>query len=467
MYLQDRATNSKVPEIPNFGSLEPVGLGETLADDPEAQALLKGLEESSEQLLWKKWARRPSESPAVTSSAGKQRSTAKLPSPLDAGVASQEIRSWMKEADQTHGEQKLDESRFSLSSEEGIYSLSVLDSEEEEAYSRSLDVNKQVFQPFSPLQREVARAEETSVSRRPTQDSQQLQCCETLNCRGCKRRRGPLGQNVKSEAGAQRGAHRKYDGKEKKSGEMVRNTDVFDLQPEEENKSQGEKWRAEQRVVRAQSNDDGHCCGEMTENAGWVTRGYDKTESAVDETQKTNLFEVEGWKKEPQEQAGRGPGEKCGRVSETAEREKEDDNLTTLEEGKDEMGGVMEEERGSVGNGGGAACEVTGAGATAVNTEQRRDGKVKASHAEDLTSEDGDERGCGRDSKSSVDFKAIRGAQEGGRESRSDGAKLQTTTTTDSSAESNPSKDTNGGENVHFGDTYWTQPCSATAGSHR
>lgn len=466
MYLQDRATNSKVPEIPNFGSLEPVGLGETLADDPEAQALLKGLEESSEQLLWKKWARRPSGSPAVTSSAGKKRSTAKPPSPLDAGVTSQEIRWWMKEAEQTHGEQKLDENRFSLSSEEGIYSLSVLDSEEEEAYSRSLDVNRQVFQPFSPLQRQVARAEETFVSRRPTPDSQQRQCRETLNCSGCKRRRGPLGQNVKSEAGVQCGAHRKYDGKEKKSGAMVRNTDVFDSQPEEENKSRGEKWRAEQRVVRAQSNDDGHCCGEMTENAGWVTPGYDKTESAADETHKTNLFEVEGCKKEPQERAGRGLGEKCGRANETAQREKEDDNLTTHEEGKDEMGGVMEEERGSVGSGGGAACEVTGAGATAVNTERRRDGKVKASRAEDLTSEDGDERGCGRDSGSSVDFKAIRGAQEGGRESRSDGAKLQTTTT-DSSAESNPREDTGGGENVHFGDTYWTQPCSATARSHR
>ncbi|KAM9339197.1 calmin-like [Symphorus nematophorus] len=169
----------EVPGIPNFGSLESVSFGETLADDPEAQALLKGLEESREQLLWKQWTRRPSgsahatsvhrssssgdifsschspsitEQPvgsAATSALNKKKSrsqsTLKPPSPLDAGVVSQEIRLWMEKgsADQRYNKQRVDESRFSLSSEEGIYSLSALDSDEEEAYSYILDLNKE------------------------------------------------------------------------------------------------------------------------------------------------------------------------------------------------------------------------------------------------------------------------------------------------------------------------------------
>lgn len=289
LILQDRTTRIQVPDIPNFGSLESVSFGETLADEPEAQALLKGLEKSSEQLLWKKWTRRPSGSPGATSlhtggavtsdlssrSVGifsscrsqtiteqqvghaatlpfnkkKSRSQSILnpPSPLDAGVVGQEIRSWMKKAsvDQRYSKPRVDESHFSLSSEEGIYSLSALDSDEEEAYSHILDLNKEVFQPYTQLKRQVPRveeekAEETFLNGQRTEESKHLELCGTVNSSGCKHQEGSLAQNVESEVRSQSAVYREYDWNKNKSSsrEMVNNTDVFDVEPEEKKHKQ-------------------------------------------------------------------------------------------------------------------------------------------------------------------------------------------------------------------------------------
>ncbi|KAL6096294.1 uncharacterized protein ACO6RY_10026 [Pungitius sinensis] len=191
---QDDPTDIRVSEIPNCGSLESVSTEETHADEPNAQASVQGSEKSREQLLWKRWAQRPSGSPVntliTTSEAmplfskkkSQSQSILQLPSPLDAGVLSQEIRSGMENASLDQGDSKptVDESHFSFSSEEGIYSLSALDSDEEEAYSYILDLNKEVFPPYNELKRQVPRVEEETeeemfMSRHQTEELKHLE----------------------------------------------------------------------------------------------------------------------------------------------------------------------------------------------------------------------------------------------------------------------------------------------------
>lgn len=92
------------------------GFGESLAIDPEARAMLGLSGRSSEQRLWEEWRRS-----AVGGDPQQPRSSGRAPdppSPLDAVVSSPEIRSWMRKAGRYR-------SSRSLSSEEGVYSLSV------------------------------------------------------------------------------------------------------------------------------------------------------------------------------------------------------------------------------------------------------------------------------------------------------------------------------------------------------
>lgn len=222
-------------DIPRTESLGPVSLGKTHAHDPEAQMLLKGLETSSELLLWEKWSRRPpgaseqSVNCAATSSAGRRRrSTVKPPSPLDTGVHSQEIQSWMKDAERTCRKRRAGGSCLSLSSEEGIYSLSALDSEyeeQEEASSNVLELSQQVFPPFDS---------HTHLEVKETVTSEALEKYENGGCR-----------------------------------RMEGGTDGSDSQSEEGNKSGGEECG----VVEAPREDGGGscCCEEATKNAGSVT----------------------------------------------------------------------------------------------------------------------------------------------------------------------------------------------------
>lgn len=145
----------------NFGSLG-TAFGGNLAIDPEAQALLKRSEKSCEQQLWKKWSRRASgrgnsQPPVGDGASGRtEGGCPNPPSPLDASISSQEIQSWMKTSDQS--QHRMYRSYYSLSSEEGVYSLSVVESEQEqeqeqgqeEACSPILDLNRGAFQPCPP-----------------------------------------------------------------------------------------------------------------------------------------------------------------------------------------------------------------------------------------------------------------------------------------------------------------------------
>lgn len=81
---------------------------------------------------------------------GRFRSVLQPPSRQDADVARRESQLWI---DQGYNGQKVED--FSLSSEEGIYSLSALDSDEEDAYSYILDLHKEVILPHNQLKSQV------------------------------------------------------------------------------------------------------------------------------------------------------------------------------------------------------------------------------------------------------------------------------------------------------------------------
>uniref|UniRef100_A0A8C4H237 Calponin-homology (CH) domain-containing protein n=2 Tax=Dicentrarchus labrax TaxID=13489 RepID=A0A8C4H237_DICLA len=527
---EDRITAMEIPEIPNFGSLESVSFGETHADDPEVQAWLKGLEKSSEQQLWKRWARRPSGTSDVSSSSGdifpscrsqsiteqpagsaasspfnksKHRSVLKPPSPLDAGIVSQDIRSWMEKASLDHGYNKtrVDESHFSLSSEEGIYSLSALDSDEEEAYSYILDLNKEVFQPYNQLKRPVPRveeetAEEMFLNGQQTEESKHPEVCVTLNGSGCKHEKSSLAQNVEPEVRARSVVHMKFDPdkNESSSRKMANNGAMFDVEPEEESGSR--KGREEERVVRGQSNDDTDYCEEerkkeKTENATMVTHGYDKTEALVDGTKKTKLFESGIWKKELQEPTKRRLFDKRRQGSEkrTADGEEEEDNLTTFEEGRDRKlvkekegeDNVKEEERENQQSGNVesfmvevnekilidvAVNEVRGADATGINTKEENERKVIAGpKMEDFTCNDEGKEVFSGEVINLMDFEAVTTEDEKDRELNINRRKLtdKKATTIDHPGKNTPK---NGGTD-HSGDNSWTPACSATSQSVR
>ncbi|XP_073348508.1 uncharacterized protein clmnb isoform X1 [Pagrus major] len=500
---EDRTT--EVPDIPNYGSLESVNFGQTSADDPEAQALLKGLEKSSEQLLWKQWTRRPSASLRAASphtsssdlsSSGSDifsscrsqsmielpvgsaaispynikksgsRGILKPPSPLDARVVSQDIRSWLEKAsaDQAYNKPRADESCFSLSSEEGIYSLSALDSDEEEAYSYILDLNKEVFQPYNQPKRQVPRveeetAEEMFLNGQQTDESKHLEAFETLNSNGCKHQEGSLAQNVESDVGAQSAVHMKSDWDEISSREMANTGAVFDVEPEEQE---------EERVVRGQSYDEGDCSEEerkteKTESAKLVTHGSDKTEARVDESEKTKLFEVASWREELEVETERGLFEKCGQAGErrVTDREEEEANLKMFEERKfgnekEEQDNVEEEEMESVSE---AVYEVRG-----ENESKARDPRM-----EDLNCTGEDEEEYVDEVKKSVDVEVVVTAEKKGGDGETKRRKLtdKEATTIDHPGETTSKSDSNRGVNVHGGDARFTPARSATCQSLR
>lgn len=494
-----------------------MSFGQTSADDPEAQALLKGFEKSSEQLLWKQWARRPSGSLRATSphtsssdlsSSGSgifsscrsqsmtelsvgsaaispfnkkksgSRGILKPPSAMDARVVNQDIRSWLEKAsaDQSCSKPRVDESRFSLSSEEGIYSLSALDSDEEEAYSYILDLNKEVCQPYNQPKRQVPRveeetAEEMFLNGQQTDESKHLEVFEMLNSDGCKHRDGSLAQHVESDGGAQSAVHMKsdWDEDEISSREMANTGAGFDSEPE---------GQEEERVVSGQSNDDGDYREEerkteKTESAKLVTHGFNETEARVDESEETKLFEVASWEEELEEETERGLLEKCGQAREeqVTGGEEEEANLTMFGEGQDRKSGkerdeednVAEEEMESVSE---AASEVRGAGATRINTGGENESKVRDNKMEDFNCTGEDEEEYDDEVMNSEDVEAAE-KKDGDVEMKRRKLTDKEATTSDRPGETTSRNELTGGVNVHDGDAGFTPGCSATSPSFR
>lgn len=229
------AVNS--PHMSKFRSLE------TLVDTKEAQILLSSFEESNELLLWKRWARRSSGGSHSNPSLQKERRSSSVlqpPSPLDAGVVNPEIRSWLdKSSDQGYNWQRADELYFSLSPEKGIYNVTPLDSDEEDAYSYILDLNKDVFQ--SQPKRQVPRVEEETaeeLSRIGQSIGKTLEICRNcdsevetttqrdLDLEGLERECKEMttnGNDINHDEDERDGEDVKKDGKEERPMEKVEN----------------------------------------------------------------------------------------------------------------------------------------------------------------------------------------------------------------------------------------------------
>ncbi|XP_075994782.1 uncharacterized protein clmnb [Genypterus blacodes] len=253
------------PEIPTFGSYESISPGETLAQDQDAQTLLKGMGKSSEQLLWNRWSRRSSgelrpprrtpEQTVATSQLNRFRfpSVFQPSSPSDIGRAGSEIRSWMEKSTsgihQGNNRPGADEYHFSLSSEEGTYNLPALDSDEEEAYSYILDLNRDAFQSYHPSNRQVAKVEEETTEEmilngHMTGESEQLGGSEGFN--------GDVGEprgRSGSRSGSRSGTH---------NGEFGRKSEVrgqWKCESGGEGRSNEEVEDEKEREVRGQSED--------------------------------------------------------------------------------------------------------------------------------------------------------------------------------------------------------------------
>ncbi|XP_055088296.1 interaptin [Periophthalmus magnuspinnatus] len=162
--VEDLSAAATSPHISQFRSLE------TLVDREDVQPVFTSFETSHELLLWKRWARRSSNS--ALQKKRKSSSALQPPSPLDANVVNPEIHSWLdKSVDRGYSKTKANEILFSLSSEEGIYSLTPLDSDEEDAYSYILDLNEDVSE--IQAKRQVLRVEEENEKISPISDKEQ------------------------------------------------------------------------------------------------------------------------------------------------------------------------------------------------------------------------------------------------------------------------------------------------------
>ncbi|XP_054900442.1 calmin [Poeciliopsis prolifica] len=299
MFLRDHSVTDEdhmaqfdVHEIPGFVSFEPVGLGQTLADDPEARALLRTFEKSDEQRLWRQWSRKSSEASRAhnanksgspeTSFPFTQRAL-EPPSPLEAGIANQDIRSWMdKSSDRGHGKRSL----VSQSSEEGIYSLSALDSDEEDAYSYILDLSKDVFRPSNPSKRQVPKVEEETAEEME-EESKHLAL------------RGMFDGGGHKQEGHLR-ANRKLDLDELKSSrrETTNKRAVLDSEPE----------------ARTGTNRDTYTEEESNKRMGSDGKKKDGLDKVQDGGVKATIFEVASWKHD--EEGGAELSGKLGLVSE-------------------------------------------------------------------------------------------------------------------------------------------------------
>uniref|UniRef100_A0A8D2ZT67 Calponin-homology (CH) domain-containing protein n=1 Tax=Scophthalmus maximus TaxID=52904 RepID=A0A8D2ZT67_SCOMX len=524
---EDHTTYIEVPEIPHFGSLESVSSGETLADNAEAQAMLGGLAKSSEQLLWKRWSRTSSGSAGATShhtneaaasdgdisssrrrqsiteqsaggvatspfnkKRGRRRSNLQPPSPLDAGIVSPEIRSWMeKGTDRLYSKPRVDESHLSLSSEEGIYSLSVLDSDEEDAYSYILDLNKEVFQPYNQPKRQVPRVEEETVEEM-NGESKHQESCQMLN--GCSLQEGPVVQrtdvDLESEVRAQSGVPREFgvDKNGTSFREVTSNRPVFDKEPEDE--SSRKENPEEGGVVRGQINDYSDYGEEETENVRLVTHGYDEAEALIDEAQ---IFKMAGRQKEVEEDTDEGISVKWVQVSEKRVSDEEDEeNTTTFEVGRDRKLGTGKGEEGNITKEevrnqqrvvtlGGfavganekrstdeAVCVVRGG--ASIHSKEENNKTDTAPKMEDLTKncDDGNTEKYTDKVPDSMGFQAVETEEEkdggsGIRKGQLTDKTTTTTTTIEHLGETAPQKDTD----IRADDSSWTPACRATAHS--
>ncbi|KAK2856519.1 hypothetical protein Q5P01_005254 [Channa striata] len=421
---------------PNFGSPASVHFGGTIAYDPQAQALLTGLEnQNSEHPLRKRWFRNSSGSLCGTSFHSNGAVTAHLSS------SSSDVFSPVHHH-QEQSKPSVDESPFSLSSEEGIYSLSALDPDEEDAYSYILDLNKEVFLPYNQLKSQVVRVEEEAAEE-INEEPIRVDVCEAFR----KDQESSFVKNgdfdLESDARAQSVAYREFvvDKKESSFRHMTNNGAGFDTEPDDERG--GKEEPKQERAVRRLS--DGDYGGEeMTENVGAVTRGSDETETLEDEAEKTLIFKMANWQKEAEEGSMRGPfglqvkemvvgGDKERRSLTFDERKERKLDEEKENDAKEEGGANNQRDVGF------KSCwvavnettdeyEIRGNRTTGINTEEEIDRKDSGFNMEGLTknSKDENKEEHNGEVKKPVEFKAV--------EEKENELKTRTRTRTDKKA---------------------------------
>ncbi|XP_029902725.1 calmin [Myripristis murdjan] len=369
----DIEMTANIPGIPSFSSLESISFGETDSHAPEAQAILKDLEKNSEQLLWTRWSRRSSGGPRATlvhqpvtsdlsmsshnlqssidqtvdrttTSQYKKRGSLGVfqpISPLDIGNVDQDIRLWMEKAsaDQRSSKQRTDEGNFSLSSEEGIYSLSTLDSDEEDAYNYILDLNKDVFQSYNQLNRQAPKfrggiTEEVISKPQLTGELKRQNESKVLLDSGseyCFRNQEKLhtqngdfkreaedtaklmdqGSTDMEESANSFQNERRRIREAKRSTETENNRKMFDMEEQSEGEGRSKEASEEEgeRVVREQNNDANYeekekVKEEKRESGTFVRQGDGERETPLEKSENEEYFEVARWEKENFGQAG-------------------------------------------------------------------------------------------------------------------------------------------------------------------
>lgn len=477
---------------------------------------------SNEQLLWKRWSIASSGSPCATSfqmngaatsdissgndevfspcrslteqsagSAGispiyksKGRFTSGLqpPSLLDADVARQESQLWR---DQGYSRQKMDD--FSLSSEEEIYSLSALDSDEEDAYSYILDLHKEVFVPHRQLKSQVPRVEEETAEE-INEESKHTKVYESINGSGCKHQDGSVAHNadtdLDSDVRTDSVPHRKsvMDKKKVSFRDMTNTRAGFDMEPDDE--SSRKEPTDEETVVRAQSY-GGYSEEEKTEHVRVVTRGYDETEHRVDEAEKTKMFVTAGWQKEFVEHSKKGFSVKCLQVNEgivaddkevyvtvaigkdrklDEEEEEEEDNVKNEYRENQQSVNLNSLEVGGHETFDRSVYEVRGTSATRMNTDRHQD----AAHSmEDFTnnSKDENKEEYTTEGRDSVDFDVGLTVEENHSDLKTKKCRFtdKKAATGNHPIEPTPKNDADGGVNIHDGNSGWTSGYSATS----
>ncbi|XP_055362352.1 uncharacterized protein clmnb isoform X2 [Betta splendens] len=343
---EDYTTTFTVRDSPHFGSLDSLTLGGTTACEPRAGARKRwaGTSSGSTTSLqtngchtsgvcssyddvfspcYSPTGRSPSLSP-LNRNKGPVRSAVQPPSLLPSPM-------WV---DQRYIRQKDDE--FSLSSEDGTDSLSALDSDEEDAYTYILDLNKEICQSHNPLKRQVARVEEETTEEL-NEESEDPDACAMLNVNGWKQREDT---DANSEARAHSEFRRKFvvDKEESSFRDMTDSGAAFDLEPNEE--GGGKEPPEDENAVRVQGNGD-YSEEEETARAGVVTYGHGGTAARGDEAEKTKMLKMPRWQKEAE-----GDGNKW-LVNETVAGGDEEEMDLTWDEGKNIRLDPKEEEKNS------------------------------------------------------------------------------------------------------------------------
>lgn len=289
--LQDYSTAFAHCGFARFGSLDSLTFGGSTACEPHARA-------------WKRWSRTssfqtngshttdvcsgyddvfsPCYSRSPCFSPFNPNRGLQPPSLLDR--AKQDGPLWV---DQRCSREKADE--FSLSSEEGADSLSALDSDEEDAYTYILDLNKEIFIPHNPLKRQVAKVEEETAEEL-NQESEHPDASEEVNGNGCKQQEDT---DVNSGVEAYSDFHRKLvvDRKASSFRDVTDSRVIFDLEPDDEGNG---------KESPEDENED-----EKTGRVGVVTYGHDERAARVDEAEKTKMVKMCSWQKEAEEDSNK------------------------------------------------------------------------------------------------------------------------------------------------------------------